>query len=65
MCQPEYALAIEENILDIVAGEGVGVERVVVVGNESLTIVSVQPILRGEPKESGAVLNDALYAVTQ
>ena len=63
--EPEDALAVNKNGLEVVGGEEMWVVRVVVVGDDILPVATMQPTLRSEPEKAGAVLHDVLYAITK
>jgi hypothetical protein len=45
MRYPENTFTIEENVLAIVAGEGVRIKSIIQVGDKALSVISVEPSL--------------------
>lgn len=62
---PERPILGDIDTLDVVAGEGVGVARVVEVGLELVAVPAVQAVLRAEPHIAKLVLHNGLDVVAR
>ena len=51
------------NMGDVIAGQTVGISRVITIDGECISIVLVQPVLRAKPHKALTVLQDAAHNV--
>ena len=60
---PQRPGAIFVNILDEIAAQAVRVRRVVAILDDGVAVVAVEPVVRAEPHEAGAVLKERLHSL--
>ena len=63
--KPECTRSVFEQERDIIEGDGGGIERILPVDREIVSVESVQPIWGSKPHESFAVLEDAEHTVVR
>jgi hypothetical protein len=64
MRYPEDTFTIEENVFAIVAGERIRIKRIIYIGDKALSVISMEPPLRTEPKKAGTILQNLLDAIS-
>lgn len=60
MAQPEDAFTVLEDPVDIIGGDGAGVEGIMAVSNHLAPVVANQPTPGAKPQETHLVLDDTL-----